>query len=399
MEEKKFWKGYICGFLSVVAIIALMAVIKRLTLPESLTLGQEAQVVLKLNQMSSLIGAHYLDEVQTEDLLEGAYAGFANAVGDKYTRYYTREEYEAYLQDASGTFAGIGVTIQWNEEAQMLEIISVQEEGPAERAGMHVGDLVYSVDDEVMKGTAMDLVTSKIRGKAGTEVRIGVLRDGSADPIVLTITRELIEEKTVNSIMLDGGIAYIEVSGFNEVTAKQFKETVESLKEQKMRGLILDLRGNPGGRLNSVVDVADQILPEGLITYTLTKDGQREEYTSDGETVLDIPMVVLIDENTASAAEILSGAIKDHERGVLVGTQTFGKGIVQTTYTLSDGSGIKVTMARYYTPNGDFIHGVGIEPDRKVELPEEKLLEEVRGTQDDTQYTAALQEMQKLLQD
>ena len=166
-----------------------------------------------------------------------------------------------------------------------------------------------------------------------------------------------------------------------------------------MRGLILDLRGNPGGRLNSVVDVADQILPEGLITYTLTKDGQREEYTSDGETVLDIPMVVLIDENTASAAEILSGAIKDHERGVLVGTQTFGKGIVQTTYTLSDGSGIKVTMARYYTPNGDFIHGVGIEPDRKVELPEEKLLEEVRGTKEDTQYTAALQEMQKLLQD
>ena len=347
MEEKKFWKGYICGFLSVVAIIVLMAVIKRLTLPESLTPGQEAQVVLKLNQMSSLIGAHYLDEVQTEDLLEGAYAGFANAVGDKYTRYYTREEYEAYLQDASGTFAGIGVTIQWNEEAQMLEIISVQEEGPAKRAGMHVGDLVYSVDDEVMKGTSMDLVTSKIRGKAGTEVRIGVLRDGSADPIVLTITRELIEEKTVNSIMLDGGIAYIEVSGFNEVTAKQFKETVES----------------------------------------------------DGETVLDIPMVVLIDENTASAAEILSGAIKDHERGVLVGTQTFGKGIVQTTYTLSDGSGIKVTMARYYTPNGDFIHGVGIEPDRKVELPEEKLLEEVRGTKEDTQYTAALQEMQKLLQD
>ncbi len=399
MENKRFWKGYICGILSIVGILAVLVLFKQWTLPESLTVRQETEVFLKLNQMSSLIGSKYLEDVDKDALLEGAYAGFAKAVGDKYTRYYTPEEFEAYLEDASGTFTGIGVIVQWNEEQQMLEILSVVEGGPAEKAGLQAGDLVFSVDGEEMKDTSMEIVIGRVRGKAGTDVVVGVLREGEEDLLLLTVTRERIEEDTVASMMLDDGIGYIQISEFDDITPKQFKEALETLQEQNMKGLILDLRGNPGGRLSAVVDIADQMLPEGIVTYTLTRDGTREEYTSDGETQVSIPLVTLVDENSASASEILAGALHDYQMGTLIGIRTFGKGIVQTTYSLSDGSGIKVTMARYYTPNGDFIHGVGIEPDMEVALPEGKTLGEVLGTKSDTQYAAAVREIHRLIEE
>ena len=399
MEEKRFWKGFIFGILSVVGLLALTIMIRRWSLPNSLTLRQEVEVLLKLNQMSSLIDSYYLEDVETSDLLEGAYAGFANAVGDKYTKYYTEEEFDAYMQDATGTYAGIGVVVTWDEEKQMMEILIVNEGSAAEKGGMLAGDLVYSVDGEVVTNTSMEYVTAKVRGKEGTVVTIGVIREGSEDPIELAITRELLEENTVYSAMLENGVGYLAIYRFDEITKKQFKEALESLQEQEMKGMILDLRGNPGGRLNVVVDIADQILPEGIITYTLTKSGKREDFTSEAETVLDIPMVVLIDENSASASEILAGAIKDYQAATLVGTQTFGKGIVQTAYSMTDGSGLKITMARYYTPDGNYIHGVGIAPDIVVELPVDKMLDEIRGTADDTQFTAALAELQKLIQE
>ncbi|MCR5004808.1 MAG: PDZ domain-containing protein [Clostridiales bacterium] len=399
MENKRFWKGYICGILSIVGILAVLVLFKQWTLPESLTVRQETEVLLKLNQMSSLIGSKYLEDVDKDALLEGAYAGFAKAVGDKYTRYYTPEEFEAYLEDASGTFTGIGVIVQWNEEQQMLEILSVVEGGPAEKAGLQAGDLVFSVDGEEMKDTSMEIVIGRVRGKAGTDVVVGVLREGEEDLLLLTVTRERIEEDTVASMMLDDGIGYIQISEFDDITPKQFKEALETLQEQNMKGLILDLRGNPGGRLSAVVDIADQMVPEGIVTYTLTRDGTREEYTSDGETQVSIPLVTLVDENSASASEILAGALHDYQMGTLIGIRTFGKGIVQTTYSLSDGSGIKVTMARYFTPNGDFIHGVGIEPDMEVALPEGKTLGEVLGTESDTQYAAAVREIHRLIEE
>ena len=399
MANKRFWKGYICGILSFAGILVLLVLCQRWMLPNSLSLRQETQVLMKLNQMSYLIGSKYLDEVDTDTLLEGAYAGFANAVGDKYTRYYTQEEFEAYLENASGTFAGIGVVVGWNVDRQMVEVLSVTDGGPAEKGGMQAGDLIFSVNGEEMKDASMEIVTSRIRGKVGTDVVIGVLREGEEDPVLLTVTRERIEENTVASHMIDDGIGYIQIIEFDDITSKQFKEALEGLQEQGMKGLILDLRGNPGGRLNVVVDIADQILPEGLITYTLTRDGKREDFTSQEETQLSIPLVTLVDENSASASEILSGAIRDHHMGTLIGMKTFGKGIVQTTYSLTDESGLKVTMARYYTPNGEFIHGVGIEPDITVSLPENVMLDEVRGTEKDTQYAAALEEIHRLIEE
>ncbi len=397
-RKHRFLAGYLCGLLTVVGVIAVIACVLHFAFPGGLNLRKTVVSAVKLNELASLIGENYLEDVDQEILLDGAFAGYAQAVGDKYTRYYSPEEYEEYLQTGSGTFAGIGVTVQWDEERGLLHVLEVHEGGPADQAGVLADDYIYAVDGEVMENVGSDTVVSRIKGKVGTQVVLSILREGSEDPIDLTVTRDLIEETTVTGQMMDDEIGYIQLSGFVEVTTHQFKDMLLELKEQGMKGLILDLRGNPGGRLNVVVDIADLLLPDGTITYTMTKSGEKTIFSSDADSILDVPMVVLIDENSASASEILAGAIRDYGVGTLVGTTTFGKGIVQTTYSLLDNSAVKVTMARYYTPNGDYIHGKGIDPDIEVQLPKDSTLEAVWMTEKDTQYAEALQQIRSMIE-
>ena len=240
---------------------------------------------------------------------------------------------------------------------------------PAEEAGLKEDDIIVGVDGEDMRGKMVSDVAAKIRGKAGTEVTIEVLRKSVDKTLEFTMERKVVEVESVKSRMMQGNIGYISISGFKENTYDQFKTALSGLQEQGMKGLVLDIRNNPGGLVKSVYQIGEELLPEGTMVYTLDKKEKRSDLKCDAE-YLDIPLVVLVNENSASAAEILSGAVKDTERGTLVGVQTFGKGLVQRLFTLPDGSGLNVTIQKYYTPNGTSIHGVGVAPDVTVELPE-----------------------------
>ena len=237
------------------------------------------------------------------------------------------------------------------------------EGSPAEEAGLRANDLIYEVNGVTTYGLTLTEAVALIKGEEGTEVNLTLVREGESDYLELTLTRRRVEAPTVEYSMLEGRIGYIRVTEFDSVTVNQFSEALYTVKNSAARGIILDLRGNPGGNLDAVVDMCNMILPEGMIVYTEDKYGNREEYTCDGENELQLPLVVLVDMNSASAAEIMAGAIKDYGIGTLVGTTTFGKGIVQQIMSFRDGSAVKLTISAYYTPNGNNIHGIGIEPD------------------------------------
>ncbi|MBR5122920.1 MAG: S41 family peptidase, partial [Anaerotignum sp.] len=279
-----------------------------------------------------------------------------------------KENLDQYMENANGNFDGVGIEVYLNQENEVV-ISHVMEGQPAEEAGLKEDDIIVGVDGEDMRGKMVSDVAAKIRGKAGTEVTIEVLRKSVDKTLEFTMERKVVEVESVKSRMMQGNIGYISISGFKENTYDQFKTALSGLQEQGMKGLVLDIRNNPGGLVKSVYQIGEELLPEGTMVYTLDKKEKRSDLKCDAE-YLDIPLVVLVNENSASAAEILSGAVKDTERGTLVGVQTFGKGLVQRLFTLPDGSGLNVTIQKYYTPNGTSIHGVGVAPDVTVELPE-----------------------------
>lgn len=239
---------------------------------------------------------------------------------------------------------------------------------PAEEVGLRANDLIYEVDGQPTAGLTLTEAVSLIKGPENTEVVLTIVREGETDYLEIPVTRRKVEAVTVSYEMLGDGMAYIQVAEFDDVSVKQFEDALDTVRSQGMEGMILDLRANPGGSLNAVVEMARMILPEGMIVYTEDKNGKRAEYTCEGDKELDVPLVVLIDMNSASAAEIMAGAIKDYGLGTLVGTTTFGKGIVQQIIPFRDGSAVKVTISAYYTPNGNNIHGKGIEPDVECEF-------------------------------
>jgi carboxyl-terminal processing protease len=250
------------------------------------------------------------------------------------------------------------------------------------------------VDGESIQGLELSEIVTKVKGKEGTTVHLTIIRDGETDYLELDVERRQIETPTVTYEMYDNEIGYIQIKEFDEVTTDQFIEALDAVKAADAKGLILDLRGNPGGSLPVVVEIARNILPEGRIVYTEDKYGEQEEYTCDGKNELQIPLVVLVNGNSASASEILAGAIKDYNKGTLIGTTTFGKGIVQRVLPLTDGTAMKLTISAYYTPNGNNIHGIGIEPDIECELDTEAYYEE--GT--DNQLERALEEVKSMIE-
>ncbi len=331
----------------------------------------------KLKAIDTYLESDYLyDEYNQKEMNEAALKAYVEAVDEPYTHYYTKEEFESYVGGVEDSYVGIGVVISVDEEAEKIIVVAPTEDSPAYKAGIKPGDYITAVDGVPYNGNEMDECVSSIKGgKAGTKVTVTIERDSEEKDY--EIERASISSNSVSSEMIDGEIGYLRISSFNmnepgsnENTFTEFETNIKSLQNSGMKKLVIDLRDNPGGVLDVVCSIADYLLPEGIITYTETKHGQRTEYKSDADE-LNIPMVVLINGNSASASEILTGALKDFERAEIIGEKSFGKGIVQSVLPFMDGSGISLTSAKYYTPSGVCIHGVGIEPDYVVEAPEE----------------------------
>ena len=372
-RKRRFGAGFAAGALSVllIGICAWGAIgILRGGFPfGTYASGQvsENDVSAKLDLLNSLIDQYYLyeGEVDEDALAEGIYSGYTAALGDPYTEYYDREETAALMESTSGEFSGIGATMTQNTDGPGAVITAVYEGSPAAEAGLQAGDVISKVDGNDVSGMDLDSIVSLIKGEKGTEVKITVLRYGQE--IETAAVRDIIQMQTVDSVMLDDQVGYISVSEFDDVTYDQFKSALDSLEAQGMAGLVIDLRNNPGGNLDTVTDMLKLLLPEGPIVSITDKNGDTEEITCDGSNEFTKPLAVLVNQYSASASEVFCGAVQDYGIGSIVGVTTFGKGVVQQLMDLGDGTCLKVTIAEYYTPSGRSINGIGVEPDVEVE--------------------------------
>jgi len=370
MERKNgFFTGALVGALAMLAVIlGLNGGLSTLFHTGDKDGVVSAKTSQKIESIRKIMDEVYLygEEINEDALQEAIVKGYVAGLKEPYTIYYNEEETNALFEATSGEFGGIGVVVTKDLETGLLTFVTVYEDAPGEAAGFLEGDLVYKVDGEDVTAMDMDTVVSKIRGEIGSTVEITVLRGENLEEYTAKATRALIEDDTVTYEMKDGKVGYILLSGFEDVTYEQFEEALTDLSNQNMQGLVVDLRGNPGGNLSTVCDVLDLILPEGTIVSTKDRNGKGETYKSDEERQLNVPLVVLINEYSASAAEIFAGAVKDYEIGTLVGMTTYGKGIVQNVYKLRDGTSLKITSSEYFTPSGTNIHGVGVKPDVEV---------------------------------
>lgn len=324
----------------------------------------------KIEALEDVIDTYYYKtDVDKEEEAIGMYKGLMDSLGDPYSVYYTEEELNDLMTDTAGIYYGIGAYVSLDEDMNLPRISGVMPGTPAERAELMTDDIIYEVDKESTQGLKLDEVVALIKGPEGTTVHLTLLRGSKMEEIEVDVERSAVEVPTVNTKLLgeNENIGYLQITEFDDITPDQFAEGMAELRESNIEGLIIDLRSNPGGSLQAVCDIARQILPKGIIVYTVDRNGEREDYTCDGEHEIDIPVVVLVNQYSASASEILSGAIKDYQLGKLVGMTTFGKGIVQRVFDLKDGTAVKLTVSNYYTPNGNNIHGIGIEPDVEVE--------------------------------
>lgn len=401
MDNKKgFLKGALTGALAMLVITAAIGagviVINHIDLG-SMKKSGSGQVVgqyteKKLEELKGLIDEVYLheEEVDEEALTEGIYQGYIAALNDPYSAYYTAEETKEMMESTSGEYSGIGALMSQNRETGVITIANVYENSPAAEAGMKNEDILYKVEGEEVTGVDLSEVVTRVKGEEGTEVKMTLLRGADRQEIEVTAVRRKLQTQTVSYEMKEGQIGYIRVSEFDEVTLEQFREAKAALESQGMASMLIDLRGNPGGNLSTVCDMLREILPEGLIVYTEERDGERTEYKCDGKTPWEKPLAVLINGASASASEIFAGAVQDYGIGQLVGTTTYGKGVVQQLFPMTDGTMVKLTIAEYFTPKGRNIDGTGIVPDVEVEYiydetnPEadnqmEKALELLRG--------------------
>ena len=315
------------------------------------------------------------ENIDADEIRDNIYRAIINSLGDVYTVYYDEEELSALMDDGDGIYYGIGAYVSWNSEMLLPTFSGIFKGAPSEAADIRDGDQIYAVFDEpVTQDMSLDDVVSLIKGPEGTEVTITILRGDEL--IEKTLTRAKVETPTVSYEMEEENIGYIQITEFDDVTTNQFKEAYKELETQGMTSLIIDLRSNPGGNLSTVLDIARQLLPKGVITYTIDINDKKEEYLCDGKNAIDIPLVVLINGYSASASELLTGAVRDYGVGTIIGTNTYGKGIVQDILTFSDNTGIKITTSRYYTPNGECFHGYGIAPDIEVTFDSERYYSE-----------------------
>jgi len=343
-------------------------------------------VIDKVSTVKTLIEDYGIFESDEETMADYASMGLAAAVGDPYTMYFPKTEFTARMDSLQSVYVGVGATIGADVENDCLVVVSPMDNSPAEKAGVLAGDILLAVDGEVYKSAQIsEAAYSMKNGDVGTTVTV-TLKRGESEPFDVVITREKIEKETVTSKLMEDDIGYIRISEFDTTdgevgTAKEFEDNYNGLQAAGAKKLIIDLRNNPGGEFGSVCDIADMLLPEGIITYTEDKRGKKEIVESDKK-CCEMPMVVLVNGGSASASEVLTGALKDHKKATVVGTKTFGKGIVQTVIPLTDGSGMSITTSRYFTPNGTCIHDIGIQSDVVVEMETETAITKLEYSED-----------------
>lgn len=405
VQDRSRGKAYLGGILTGIGATAVLAVILAVILFANgvVSVGRNGAVPsaggslldeeanTKLDQLTREIYANYYEDVDQASLVDGIYKGLFEGLGDPYSVYYTPEEYEEMMISTTANYYGIGAVLSQNRETGVVTISKVYDTSPAKEAGLMAGDQIVMVGD--IESTTMELseLVTYIRGEEGTMVHLQIIRDGVN--MEYDVERGKVDIPTVEHRMLDDEIGYIRVTEFAQNTPGYFEEALDELQSQGMKKLVIDLRDNGGGLVTSCQQMLDMLLPEGVLFYTEDKYGNRQDYTSEADTYLDMPMTVLVNGNSASASEIFAGAIRDYEYGTLVGTTTYGKGIVQNVRQLSDGSAYKITVAKYYTPNGDYIHEVGIDPGVEVEF---EYLGDSEADYDELQDTQVLKAMEVL---
>lgn len=364
-SKKSFLQGALFGALIVLSGTGIVSC--------GVRLSKDASSEEKVEALKKLIDEKYMGEVDEDALKEGLYKGYVQGLDDPYSVYYDEEETKELYETTEGEYSGIGVVLSQDLKSGVITLVQIYEDSPADKAGLKDEDILTKVGTLDVTGMDLSEVVTYIKGEKGTEVELTVLRGEDADEVTVTAVRDTVEAQTVEYEMLEDQIGYLAVSEFDSVTYGQYEEALEALSDQGMEGLVVDLRNNPGGNLNTVCDMLDLVLPEGTIVYMEDKEGKRQTYSSDDAHQLDVPMAVLVNGNSASASEIYAGAIQDHEAGTIVGTQTYGKGVVQQIFDLGDGTSVKLTIAEYFTPKGRSINGEGVTPDLEVEYePDEK---------------------------
>ena len=383
-------KEYAAGVLTGVLVVALAAGgVKFVQQRQYNGVLSDSSHVQKIEYLEKMIDQEYLGEVDNAEMAEGIYAGLVYGLGDVYSRYYTADEYAQETASTDGAYAGIGVSIQKNKNGG-VQIAECYEGGPGADAGLQTGDVITAINDTDVTDMELSDVVSLIRENKDKTIVLTVFRENEEKSREISVDVTDVELPSVFGEMLDKKTGYIQITQFTGVTPQQYKDMFAELKDKGMERLVIDLRDNPGGLLTSVCDILREILPEGLIVYTEDKDGNREEETCDGKNKLNMPLAVLVNENSASASEIFAGAVQDHGVGTIVGTTTYGKGVVQELRQLSDGSAVKLTVSNYYTPNGNSINKVGIKPDVEVKLASELLNKDEITHEEDNQLQKAL---------
>mgnify|MGYP000512152404 FL=1 len=392
MKNKEFKKGIAIGVASTLVVTGtVFASYQKMLFPKGNALS-DVKTVQKLNYLEELIDKEYLDEKDESSLREGLYAGLLAGLKDPYSTYYTAEQYKELNTSNEGSYVGIGAVLQ-KDDAGGAKIIQLYEGGPGEQVGLKKGDVIKAVDGTDVTDKETSDIASMVRDSEKDSVMLTIQRENEEKTRDVKVEIRDVEIQTVSHEMLSEDTGYIRISEFSEVTSDQYKKAFADLKDQGMKKLVVDLRDNPGGLLTAVCGVLRQILPEGLIVYTEDKNGKREEETCDGKNKLDMPLAVLVNGNSASASEIFAGAVKDYGIGTIVGTTTYGKGVVQTIHSLTDGSAVKITIAKYFTPKGNDINKKGINPDVEAELSGDITDWTELTHKEDTQLQTALKEI------
>ena len=373
-EKLKFYVGLLVGIVLMSACCLLAGHIK-FSFTNGQPLQKSFQADEKLGYLDSMIDKFYIDQNTVSDkrteFLDELYFDYVASLNDPYSSYMDSTYYAQFQQESTGSYAGIGVVVSTDKDDQSITVVTVFDDTPGSHAGIKPGDKILKVNGQDVN-TMIDTAVSMIKGEPGTTVDVTFFRGQTDETLTFTLTREKINIPTVSHKIIDGHIGYIEIAQFDEITYEQFASAYRDITRQNAKSLIIDLRNNPGGLLDTVTKITDMLLPEGIITYTIDKDGKRNDWRSNAACT-DLPMVILVNDYSASASEVMTGALKDYKMATVIGTTTFGKGIVQRIFPIGDGSAVKLTVSKYYSPNGVCIHGTGIEPDIMVEMSHEDI--------------------------
>lgn len=397
--KKSYFAGLITGVIWGIAVVFILIILSNIIENELTESGKISDNVgtsaltgsSKSSIIKQYIDKYFMEDVDNDILTEGMYKGMLESLNDPYSVYYTKDEVESLKQSSEGEYVGLGISVTQNNETKVITVTKVYDDSPAKDAGIESGDTIYSVNDNVLTDETLDELLVDIKGEEGKEVKMQLKRGEETIDADMKLREVLID--VVSYEMLEDNIGYIIIDQFTGTSTEQVEEAINDLKSQGMERIIVDLRDNPGGQLECIQAILNYFLPKDkLLLYSETKDGEQEKYYTENDGLItDMPLCVLVNENSASASEVFAGVVKCYDRGKLVGTKTFGKGIMQSTFGLSDGTAIKLTIGKYYLPDDSNIHGIGIEPDYEVKLPEDVTNVWALKHPDDPQLTKAIE--------